>query len=153
MENQETFLPIEKRNFQPNNFLNKQKPRKGQKIFLVCMLAIPIVNWLVFWLYVNLSSILLAFQIDVAGEMQWSLQNFETFWQHLTDKGNQLNISLKNTMLYFLSSAFVTMPLSLLVSYFLSKKILGYKFCNSLPLITLGKSWITLMITAWAKAC
>ncbi len=128
MENQETFLSIEKKKLQPNNFLNKQKTRKGQKIFLVCMLAIPIVNWLVFWLYVNLSSILLAFQIDVAGEMQWSLQNFETFWQHLTDKGNQLNISLKNTMLYFLSSAFITMPLSLLVSYFLSKKILGYKF-------------------------
>ena len=105
MENQGASLPIEKKKLQPNNFLNKQKPRKGQKIFLVCMLAIPIVNWLVFWLYVNLSSIMLAFQIDIAGEMQWSLQNFETFWQHLTDKGNQLNISLRNTMLYFLSSA------------------------------------------------
>ncbi len=128
MENQDAFLPLEKKNFQRNDFLNKQKPRKGQRLFLVCMLAIPIVNWLVFWLYVNVSSILLAFQIDIAGEMQWSFQNFVTFWQHLTEKGNDLNVSLKNTILYFMSSAVITMPLSLLVSYFLSKKILGYKF-------------------------
>ena len=111
-----------------NKFHAKRQARTGQMLFLICMLAIPIVNWLVFWLYVNFSSILLAFQTDVAGEIKWTTQNLVTFWKAITDNGNDLNLALKNTGLYFLSGAVITMPLSLLVSYFLSKKISAYKF-------------------------
>ena len=107
---------------------NKPKPRKGKTLFIVCILAIPVLNWLVFWLYVNLSSILLAFQTETATGTVWTLDNFTIFWKAIIEEGNSLNVSIKNTALYFTASAVVTMPLSLLISYFLSKKILGYSF-------------------------
>lgn len=107
---------------------NKSKPRKGKTLFIVCILAIPILNWLVFWLYVNLSSILLAFQTETATGMVWTLDNFTIFWEAITEEGNSLNISIRNTALYFGAAACITMPLSLFISYFLSKKIVGYGF-------------------------
>lgn len=107
---------------------NKPKPRKGKTLFIVCILAIPILNWLIFWLYVNLSSIMLAFQVETATGTEWTLENFKIFWEAITEEGNSLNISIRNTALYFLAGACITMPLSLLISYFLSKKIAGYGF-------------------------
>ena len=107
---------------------NKPKPRKGKTLFIVCILAIPILNWLVFWLYVNLSSILLAFQTETATGTVWTLDNFTIFWEAITEEGNSLNISIRNTALYFGAAACITMPLSLFISYFLSKKIVGYGF-------------------------
>lgn len=70
----------------------------GQTGFLFFMLAIPIINWLVFWLYVNLNSILLAFQRASGG---WTLDNFVHFWQSLTIEGNEMNISVRNTFLIY----------------------------------------------------
>ena len=112
-----------------NHISRKSKQRKGKTLFIVCILAIPILNWLVFWLYVNINSILLAFQIETANGITWTLtENFKIFFEALTESGNDLNISIGNTALYFLSGLLITMPLSLFISYFLSKKILGYQF-------------------------
>lgn len=96
----------------------------GQTGFLFFMLAIPIINWLVFWLYVNLNSILLAFQRASGG---WTLDNFVHFWQSLTIEGNEMNISVRNTFLYFSSNLLIIMPIALMISYFLFKRIKGYK--------------------------
>ena len=109
------------------NTYKKPKGRKGKTLFIVCILAIPILNWLVFWLYVNIGSIMLAFQAETANGTVWTLNNFKIFWGAITQEGNSLNISIKNTALYFSSGLLITMPLSLLISYFLSKKIAGYQ--------------------------
>ncbi|MBQ3020172.1 MAG: sugar ABC transporter permease [Clostridia bacterium] len=114
----------------PNKkLIRKSKHRKGRTLFIVCILAIPILNWLVFWLYVNISSIFLAFQeLDPwTGTEKWSLGNFEKFWEHISGDGD-LPLSLRNTGLYFLSGLLITMPLALFISYFISKKIFGYQF-------------------------
>ncbi len=114
----------------PNKkLIRKSKPRKGRTLFIVCILAIPILNWLVFWLYVNISSIFLAFQeLDAwSGTQKWSTGNFEKLWEQITGDGDLL-LSLRNTGLYFLSGLLITMPLALFISYFISKKILGYQF-------------------------
>jgi ABC-type sugar transport system permease subunit len=71
----------------------------------------------------------LAFQIETANGITWTLtENFKIFFEALTESGNDLNISIGNTALYFLSGLLITMPLSLFISYFLSKKILGYQY-------------------------
>lgn len=122
LQTQGTLPTNQKRNRKGNR-------RKGRTLFIVCILAIPILNWLVFWLYVNISSIFLAFQeIDPwTGTQQWSMGNFEKLWEQITGDGDLL-LSIKNTGLYFLSGLLITMPLSLFISYFLSKKIFGYQF-------------------------
>ncbi|MBQ7994791.1 MAG: sugar ABC transporter permease [Bacilli bacterium] len=101
------------------------KSRAGEIIFIIAMLAIPVINWLVFWLYVNFDSILLAFQN--AYTQEWTTDNFVAFWSSLTRDGGDLKIAFMNTALYFLSSLVIIMPLSLFISYFIYKKVKGYK--------------------------
>ena len=78
----------------------KKKTDKNQTIFLFCMLVLPILNWLVFWLYVNASSIALAFQDARTGV--FSLDNFVLFWESLTSKNGEIGIATINTFKYFL---------------------------------------------------
>jgi len=100
--------------------------RKKQTIFLIAMLAIPVINWLVFWLYININSIFLAFQ--KAADSSFSLENFVQFFQSLTRPGNEMNIAVRNTLLYFLEGMLLNIPSALVISYFLYKRIRGYKF-------------------------
>ena len=101
--------------------------RKKQLMFIWGWLALPIRSWLIFFLYVNISSVLQAFQ-DVTGK--WSLDNFKFFWNSVTgtngDSGT-LKIALKNTLFFFTIDFFVKFPFQLMVAYFLYKKIFGYK--------------------------
>ena len=99
--------------------------KRNQTIFLTCMLILPLLNWLVFWLYINLSSIALAFQD--ARTQEFTFNNFITFWENLTAKNGEIGLAVKNTFLYFGTSLFIIMPVALFMSYFIYKKILGYK--------------------------
>lgn len=101
----------------------KQTKRK-ETLFLFCMLIGPFVQWLVFWLYVNIQTIGLAFQDQLTGA--FTLSNFKTFWESLT-LGGDIAIAVKNTFIYFASNLFIIMPLGLLISYFLYKKVAGYR--------------------------
>lgn len=103
----------------------KPKVKMSTKLFIIGMLAGPVINWLVFWLYVNLSSFALAFQNNIG---EWSLINFPRFWDQLTSPyGESINMALKNTFRYFAVDTFILFPLQLIVSYFLYKRILGFK--------------------------
>ena len=109
-------------------FKGKQKmsgEKRNQTIFLFCMLILPILNWLIFWLYVNLSSIKLAF-LD-ARTQAFTFNNFIRFWENLTMPGGEIGIAVKNTFSYFATSFLIIMPIALCMSYFLYKKILGYR--------------------------
>ena len=59
------------------HFKPMSSKKRGQLIFLICMLALPVAQWLIFWLYVNIQSIALAFQ-DPHGAFTWG--NFTMFW-------------------------------------------------------------------------
>ena len=63
---------IEKRKIKLRNALSKY-------IFLVAIYAIPIAGFAVFWVYVNIQSILNAFRLEVQGELQWSFRNWQYF--------------------------------------------------------------------------
>lgn len=92
--------------------------------FIILTLMLPLLHWLVFWLYVNFDGILMAFQDTRTGE--WTLNNFTYVWNQLSTPGGELRIGFRNTMLYFLESN-VLLILNLIVAYFLYKKIRGYK--------------------------
>jgi ABC-type sugar transport system permease subunit len=99
--------------------------KRGQTIFIIVMLALPVIQWLIFWLYVNLQSIMLAFKDMRTGE--FTFINFITFWKELTKPKGDIGIAIKNTMLYFLTSMVVVIPISTFISYFIYKRILFYK--------------------------
>ena len=96
--------------------------RRGQTVFLVVMLIIPIVQWFIFWLYVNINSILMAFQTSIG---EWSMVNFRTLFQDFGSPGSDINIAVRNTLRYFATNVFVIMVLALIISYFMFRKIKG----------------------------
>jgi ABC-type sugar transport system permease subunit len=114
-----------------NEIIHTRKFRK--KIFVASFLILPIINFLVFWLYVHLDSFLLAFKTLEDGNEVLSFVQFENIWKSLTQGTNlidgfKIGTAFKNTMLFFGAGILVIFPLSILASYFIYKKIVGYRF-------------------------
>ena len=110
--------------------VNWKKKRKINEIgFLISVFAIPVAAFLLFWVYVNFQSILNAFRIEKRGEIIWSLNNWKNFWLDLTEPSpmTDMKLILKNTLIFFSTNMFVIIPISLIFSYFLFKKIKCYK--------------------------
>ncbi len=99
--------------------------KKGQTVFLVAILAFPLLQWCVCWLYVNLSSFALAFQDPRTSD--FSFVNFVQFWESLTSPYGEIGLALRNTLIYFATSLCAILPLSFVITYFLYKKIAFYK--------------------------
>lgn len=91
-------------------------------------LLIPVLHWLVFWLFINVDTFLLAFK--AGAEQKWSLINFRLLWESLTTVtgDDSIGVALLNTLLYFGVTLLIILPLSLIIAYFFYKKIAGYKF-------------------------
>ena len=64
---------------------NMAKPlQKGKNIFVLCLIIIPILNFLVFWVIVNINSFTLAFQEYVGkGQYVFGLGQFTAAFQDL----------------------------------------------------------------------
>lgn len=98
--------------------------------FMASFLALPILNFLVFWFYVHLDSFTMAFQRELAnGQMEWTLDQFKTVFTSFSSIGGRYDIliALRNTFLFYLSGVAVVLPVSLLMGYFIYKRILGYR--------------------------
>lgn len=102
----------------------KKPINKKRILFLMFGLTIPILNWLVFYVYTNVSAIGMAF-LDSQGSV--SLDNFVRFFDEFKSDTSLLPIAFKNTFLTF-GIMFVTFPFKVLVSYFIYKKIPFHKF-------------------------
>lgn len=104
--------------------------KKKEYLFVASILAIPILFFLVFWLYVNLDSLVLAFQreeYDASGmQLVFTLENFVMVFEGFVTNGDLL-IALRNTLLFYGVALVVVLPVSILMSYFVYKKIPGHK--------------------------
>lgn len=93
-----------------------------KNIFVICMLLFPIAHFIVFWIYVNLNSILLAFKrLDPrTGGYSFSFQNFEGLITAF--KYHELGDSFANTFLTF-GFLLILLVWGFFLTYFLFKKI------------------------------
>ncbi len=92
--------------------------------FLLSLFAIPFINFMVFWFYLNISAIDFAFKIEKAnGDIIYSMKNFEALFRAIGMKNSTFWIALKNTLLYWFSSAIFAYFLALIIGYFLFKKL------------------------------
>ena len=68
--------------------LSHNTTRLKKRIFIFAMLILPIINWLVFFLYVNIQSIGLAFAdpylLNVEGRWVFTFDNFIKIWDMMT---------------------------------------------------------------------
>ncbi|MGN1052958.1 MAG: carbohydrate ABC transporter permease [Candidatus Scatosoma sp.] len=110
----------------------KLKKVWSRRLFVGSFLALPMIGFLIFYIYVHLDSFCMAFQREgPGGEILWTFDNFKTvykaFFQGEGIHGRSLGVALRNTCLFYATGLLVNLPLSLLIGYFFSKKIAGYK--------------------------
>lgn len=105
-------------------------------LFLYLLIAFPVLQMVIFWFYVNLSGITLAFQ-DTAGN--WTLDTFKEVFAVLGGKQSLgLNVPslIRKSVFIWFSSHIVINIISILSCFILTKHMIGHKFfrtCYMLP--------------------
>lgn len=114
---------------QSSKVLKKHKKtiKISRIIFILSFITIPTVYFFVFYVYVNLNSFVMAFQLGRGGVSYWTFENFTRFFSEFTTNGTTMSMAFKNTAISFLIQQFMFL-VSFFVSYFLYKKIFLYKF-------------------------
>ena len=119
-------------------------------LFIIICLAWPLLQWAVFYLGININSILMAFQRSIPGspDKYWTLENFRRiFIEGFIGEEPLLLQATKNTIVFFLFNFLILSPLNIFVGYFFYKKIPGtkvFRFIFYLPAIIPGTVMATL---------
>ena len=102
-------------------------------IFCLAILAIPVIQFSIFYIGVNFKSVLMAFQsyeIDPVTERGFfsfnNFANFKTVWIELTE-GEVFLRAFFNSLIIFAVNVFIGITLSLVFSLYIYKKRKGYK--------------------------
>lgn len=81
---------------------NKKRKRPMRSLFIFSMIIIPISSFALFYVYVNLSSFLMAFQIvGTGGKVRWTFDNFRFFFSEFKFEDSVLPEAIKNTLMTF----------------------------------------------------
>lgn len=105
----------------------KLNKKRIDNLFVLSVLIIPLISFAIFYVYVNLNSFILAFQsVDIYGNYEWvGLDNIAEFISGLQGD-SRVGLSIKNSLIYWSTSFFISMPLYLLFSYYVYKKNFGH---------------------------
>lgn len=105
-----------------------KRSNKAALIFVIAMMAYPVIQWLIFYVYGNLNSVLLSFQefdIDTRSFrfLPWNrmFENFGNFFKDLF-KGENLGSYFLNGVIMHLACTVISWPIGLVFSYLLYKK-------------------------------
>ncbi len=93
--------------------------------FVWLMLALPILQFIIFWIVPNISSILMAFQYPNSDGFTWI--NFKRFIDEWTKEGSGLPQTFMNTIILFFCTNFINLPIVMFLSFVLFKKIPGHR--------------------------
>ncbi len=141
---------VKKEHKQSFRISEKSKTAWRRRLFMASFLAWPIINFFIFYVYVHIDSFALAFQRKepITGEVTFTFFQFQRIWQELTTGGDlQLGLALRNTLLFFGSGIFLSLPISLFFGYFIYKKIAGYRLFRTvtyLPVIISSAAMVIL---------
>ena len=111
----------------------KRRFIKASTIFVIVMLAYSVLHFLLMWVGVNFNSILLSFKTYKGGSYHWLtgsrfFENFELIFMNISKDVDNYRSMLFSSLAFFVVSCFVTLPISLIFSYFIFKKILASGF-------------------------
>lgn len=118
-----------------------RKKTKGEIAFMCTLMAIPVLHFVMFWLFINVDSLFMSFQkFDMeTGEWVWAgFQNYKTLFNDFVKEGSVLPRAVWNSFSLFLWNDFVVVPISLFCAYALYRKMPfgnGFKVIFFLPSI------------------
>lgn len=144
----ETLAPIVEKEEAPRKKAKAKKPGSQSSfrshwktnLFVFLMLLYPVIHFCIMWFGVNINSIFLTFKSIYRGQLVWVFENpgingdffstlfynyknlFETFGQSDTQQ------MLISSLVYFVLACFVTLPIAMVFSYFVFKKVRGASF-------------------------
>lgn len=109
-------------------FPRRKAPRKWNKkqkdgFFVFLMLFLPTLQFVLFWIVPNFNSLVLAFRLPSSESGGISFVNFQRFWKELTEPNSSLLYSIIDTLVYFLVTTLVNLPIVTFLSYILFKKV------------------------------
>lgn len=148
-------------------FNNKQTPKKGKNflnrkrsslIFYTLIIAIPVLQFVLMYICVNINSVLLAFkEMTVEGDYIWLVdnpfKNFKEVFDELVSPG--FGVAIKNSLRLFATILLINIPLSLVFSYYIFKECPGNKFFRValyLPNIVSSVVMVTIFIYVYEAA-
>lgn len=110
------------------------KMKRNKRLWFWLLVAYPLLQFMVFYVFVNINSILLAFKSFDQDTATFYFSGFNNFQKFITDitKDPMMITAMKNSIKLYLATLFIGLPLNLLFSYFLYKKI---PFANSFRVI------------------
>ncbi|MBR0188790.1 MAG: sugar ABC transporter permease [Clostridia bacterium] len=118
------------------------KSRLSQKklhdnLFVASFLIYPIILFLVFYVYVNFNSILLAFkEYDFKGNYKWvSFDNFSSFIENIRGGSALWAQGLSNSFKMYFIALIICLPLYVLFSYIIFKKCFMHKQLRAISMI------------------
>lgn len=139
---QQTQPKRRKRNELPGKKITKMERR--QLPFYIALMALPVLQFLVFYIYVNWNSIMMAFQSydTLTGTSKFSFGNFRKILGEFQD--GSMWIYLRNSTIAYVAGLCTT-PLTLFFSYYIYKK---YPLQGFFKVILLLPSMISNMVLA-----
>ena len=101
----------------------KNRINKLPILFMTLMLAFPILQFLVFYLYANINSIFLAFKTYDSNTGKYIFSGFNNISQFLSEMTTSfaLKSATKNSLFVYALNLFVLMPVQILSSYYVYK--------------------------------
>ncbi len=125
-----------------------KRAHKREVIFAASILAVPVLWWAFTFAYTTLGSIGLAFKTYDYDTGEYVFCGLDTIIKMLKElfSGGLITIAMKNSVLLWLSQVFIAIPLAVIVSFALYKKVYGggiFKVILFLPQIISSMVWIT----------
>ncbi|XFA98605.1 carbohydrate ABC transporter permease [Candidatus Izemoplasma sp. B36] len=105
----------------------KAKRRRKKKFFIFVMLFLPISQFLIFFVYVNIDTILLSFQRYnyISGGYDFvGFDNYKIMLRNIFELP-QMKTAIINSLWFFPVTNFITLPLSVIAAYFMFRKVPG----------------------------
>lgn len=105
--------------------------------FLFSIFAYPMALFIVFYIYVNINSIVMTFQtVNVDGSKNWvAFQNYSDFIKNVSNGGSLLGISVLNSVKLYFINLVISLPLYIIFSYILYKKFKGHNIMRAVVMI------------------
>lgn len=143
--------------------MKKGIKNRGQWLFYGCMVAIPLLHFCMFYVYVNINSIVLAFKSynPQITDFVWNkgdeiFKNFATVIKMFTDStyapsnfSQAMGNSFRNSILIKLLGVGIRLPLSLVFSWYVYKRKIGsnaFRIILYLPQIISSVTMVTMFI-------
>ena len=120
------------------NIKKRNKLKEG--LFIFSLVIYPILQFCVFYIFVNFNSIILAFEnIDKNNVATFAgFSNFALFFENIIKDGAEVSMAMKNSAIAYACTMIIGFPLSMFFSYYVFKKFpfaAAYRIIVMLPTI------------------